>query len=243
MSSALLRVRAPAPAAIAILAIALTVAACSKGEPESGKPRPNAPLQYPKPVESTAPAPETNEALRERLARQEAASKMFDKPETPKPLPPKPENPKVDAPKAEGPLLAAPRIEPTRIEPPKAEPPRPEPLKPEPAKIEAPKVEAKTAPAAVEAAAPKPAAPSSAARLVTRVDPEFPREALKAGAHDGSVKARVTLDAAGAVTRVDIIEATPRRVFDRAVTNALSQWKYSEGAAGRQVDVEVAFKR
>jgi len=57
------------------------------------------------------------------------------------------------------------------------------------------------------------------------------------------VRARMTLDAAGGVTRVEIVESSPRRVFDRAVVRALSQWRYSDGAAGRTVDMEVAFKR
>jgi protein TonB len=230
MSSASLRVRAPAPTAIAILAIAFTVGACSKGEPESSKPRANAPLETPKTVEAPASVPESTEALRERLARQEAASKMFDKPQPPKaPEPAKPQPAKAEAPKPEAPKTQA------KIEPPKPEATKPEPPKAEPAKVDPPKVEPK--------APPKAAAPSNAARLVTRVDPEFPREAVKAGVNDGGVKARVTLDAAGAVTQVDIVEAVPRRIFDRAVTRALSQWKYSEGAAGRQVDVEVEFKR
>ena len=94
-----------------------------------------------------------------------------------------------------------------------------------------------------EIAAAKPAAPAHFVRLVTKVEPEFPREALQAGAERGAVRARLTLDAAGNVTQVDVVEAVPRRVFDRAVVRALSQWKYNEGAAGRLVEVEVAFKR
>jgi TonB family protein len=79
-------------------------------------------------------------------------------------------------------------------------------------------------------------------RLVNRVDPDFPREASSAGIEEGIVKARMTLDASGSVARVEIVEARPRRVFDRAVIRALSQWRYNEGAAGRTVDMEIAFK-
>jgi protein TonB len=56
------------------------------------------------------------------------------------------------------------------------------------------------------------------------------------------VRARLVLDANGGVTRVEILEAQPRRLFDRAVIRALSDWKYNEGAAGRTVTVELAFK-
>jgi protein TonB len=77
---------------------------------------------------------------------------------------------------------------------------------------------------------------------VSKVDPEFPREAQLASVEKGHVKARLTLDATGEVTRVDIVEANPRRVFDRAVTRSLSQWRYEPGSAGRTVDVELDFK-
>jgi protein TonB len=77
---------------------------------------------------------------------------------------------------------------------------------------------------------------------VSKVEPEFPREAQLASIDKGRVKARLTIDAGGEVTRVDIVEANPRRVFDRAVTRSLSQWRYEPGAAGRTVEVELDFK-
>jgi hypothetical protein len=40
-----------------------------------------------------------------------------------------------------------------------------------------------------------------------------------------------------------VVEAQPRRIFDRSVTRALSQWKFNEGANGRTFDTEVVFKR
>ena len=79
-------------------------------------------------------------------------------------------------------------------------------------------------------------------RPVSKVDPEFPREAQLASVDKGHVKARLTLDATGEVTRVDIVEANPRRVFDRTVTRSLSQWRYEPGSAGRTVEVDLDFK-
>ena len=76
-----------------------------------------------------------------------------------------------------------------------------------------------------------------------RIDPEFPRSALRAGAERGTVTARMTLDSDGKVTRVDIVQSEPRRVFDDAVTQALSRWRYPEGRSGRVVEVEVAFRQ
>jgi periplasmic protein TonB len=81
------------------------------------------------------------------------------------------------------------------------------------------------------------------AQLVSRVEPEFPREASQAGVDKGKVKARMTLDAKGEVVRVEILEATPRRIFDRAVTRTLSQWKFNAGPEGRQAEVEIDFTR
>ncbi|MFZ3322762.1 MAG: energy transducer TonB [Usitatibacter sp.] len=78
---------------------------------------------------------------------------------------------------------------------------------------------------------------------VSRVDPEFPREAISAGADTGKVKARMTIDATGEVTRVEIIEANPRRLFDRAVVKTLSQWKFSPGSEGRTMEIDVNFRR
>jgi protein TonB len=82
----------------------------------------------------------------------------------------------------------------------------------------------------------------AAPKLLTRVDLEFPREARAAGVERGTVKARMTLDASGEVVKVDIVDATPRRVFDRAVVRALSQWRYDAGENGRTVDVDLDFK-
>ncbi|MGE5615773.1 MAG: TonB family protein [Bacillota bacterium] len=80
-------------------------------------------------------------------------------------------------------------------------------------------------------------------RPVYKVDPEFPSEAARAGAVRGKVVARMTLDASGKVTNVEIVDALPRRLFDHAVQRALADWRYAEGTAGRVVEVEVAFRQ
>jgi protein TonB len=78
---------------------------------------------------------------------------------------------------------------------------------------------------------------------IHRVDPEFPGEAVRAGAQRGRVTARLTLDASGKVTHVEIVDALPRRLFDRAVLEALADWRYADGAAGRVVEIEIAFRQ
>ena len=205
------------PLSLAVLA-ALALAGCSQ-EPLPQKTRPAARIEAP--VSPSAPGThEIDPALKDRLARQEAAARLFER-NVLEPPPPR--------------TLETRSPEP----PPPSNPPEP------PPKFEAPK--ATPAPARIDLAAAKPstlaAAPAAAPRLITRVDPDFPREAIQAGVDKGTVKARVTLDETGAVTRVEVVEAYPRRVFDRAVTRALSQWRFNEGAAGRTVDTEVDFNR
>ena len=238
------------------IALAAILTACGKGDPSP------APKALPKAAATAAPAVpaksgEIDEALKERLARQEAAAKMFESkvlnPSPPAPPKAPPEESKAAAvppapqaaptpvaaaapPKSEPPKTELPKVGAPKVEPPKAEPSRP--ATPPSAPASAPRTDLA---AARPTQAPAPEAPAT--RLVSRVDPEFPREAASAGYEQGNVKARMTLDATGSVSRVEILAANPRRVFDRAVTRALSQWRYSAGAEGRTVDMEVDFRR
>lgn len=105
-------------------------------------------------------------------------------------------------------------------------------------------------PATVASAAPtaRPASPPTQAAspivsVVAREQPEFPREAVRQGVESGTVRARMTINAAGDVTNVAIVQAKPLRVFDRAVIASLSRWKFNPGADGRNYDTEVAFQR
>jgi protein TonB len=75
------------------------------------------------------------------------------------------------------------------------------------------------------------------------VQPEFPREAISAGAEKGHVRARLTIDSSGEVTRVEIVESNPRRLFDRAVVKTLSQWRYAPGPDARSTEIDVDFQR
>jgi protein TonB len=53
----------------------------------------------------------------------------------------------------------------------------------------------------------------------------------------------VTIDGTGEVKHVEILEANPRRVFDRAVTRALVEWHFNTGNDGRFYDVDIDFQR
>jgi bla regulator protein BlaR1 len=60
---------------------------------------------------------------------------------------------------------------------------------------------------------------------IRTVAPIYPRHALAQGI-EGEVTVRFTIAANGAVVEPEVIAATPRRVFDRAVLTALREWHY-----------------
>ena len=78
--------------------------------------------------------------------------------------------------------------------------------------------------------------------VVAREQPEFPREAMRAGIDTGNVRAKLSINAAGDVTEVTILQAQPPRVFDRSVKQALQRWKFNAGADGRSYETDVGFK-
>lgn len=60
---------------------------------------------------------------------------------------------------------------------------------------------------------------------IVRMDPKYPVQAARDGIN-GYVKFRVTVLEDGTVGDVEIIEAEPKRVFDREVIRAVKRWKY-----------------
>ncbi len=94
--------------------------------------------------------------------------------------------------------------------------------------------------AAPAAARPAPAPAAREIKLVNRVEPIFPRGV---DADRGTVRARLQVNASGAVTGVEIVEANPRRVFDRSVTAALQQWRYEPTGEAFSTMAEISFSR
>ena len=105
-----------------------------------------------------------------------------------------------------------------------------------------PVVIAPPAPPVVEAppAPPKPAIRRGAVPI-ERVEPIYPREAIKDNIASGKVVARLQVDEKGLVTNVTIVEANPRRVFDREVIKALSQWKFKPEGDRYIAEIEITF--
>ena len=97
-------------------------------------------------------------------------------------------------------------------------------------------------PTAVATNTPARLAPAAAReiKLVTRVEPQFPRGFDDAS---GTVRARLRVDSLGTVTGVEIVEANPPRVFDRNVRSALQQWRYEPTGEAFSTMAEIKFNR
>lgn len=87
-----------------------------------------------------------------------------------------------------------------------------------------------------------PPAPTPELRAIRRPRPRFPAAALREGVRDGRVLAQIAVNADGSVGAVEIVEATPHRVFDKEVRRALSGWRYEAPGQPRTTRVEFVFK-
>jgi hypothetical protein len=72
--------------------------------------------------------------------------------------------------------------------------------------------------------------------------PQYPALALHRGIEEGFVKANLSIDAEGDVTRVDIVE-TSSSVFVQEAKVTLANYKYPPGAEARTVQEVIRFKR
>jgi len=147
---------------------------------------------------------------------------------------------------------------PKKIEIPKAPPPPEQPYIPPPdipppvtntePVIAAPTITPPVEPHVIEAPPPPaPPPPKPAIRrgsqlvVVDKVDPVFPKKAIRDGVESGKVLARLQVDEKGLVTDVKIVEAKPPRVFDAEVIRALSLWKFKAEGDRYVAEVEVNF--
>ncbi|MFT5814315.1 MAG: protein TonB [Psychroserpens sp.] len=82
---------------------------------------------------------------------------------------------------------------------------------------------------------------------IVRIEPKYPIQAARDG-KEGWVTLSFTINEIGGVEDVDVIEAEPKRVFDKEAKRALRKWKYKpkvvDGKAMRQpgLTVRLDFK-
>jgi len=82
---------------------------------------------------------------------------------------------------------------------------------------------------------------------IVRIEPKYPMQAARDG-KEGWVKLSFTINEIGGVEDVEVIEAQPKRVFDKEAKRALRKWKYKpkvvDGKAMRQagLSVQLDFK-
>jgi protein TonB len=141
------------------------------------------------------------------------------------------------------------------IEPPKAQPvvqpyvPPPDippPQAPSEPVISAPSITPPAEPHVIAPPAPPaPPTPKPAIRKgitpISKVDPIYPREAIRAGVARGKVVARLFIDEKGLVTDVRIVEADPPGVFDKEVRRALALWKFQAEGEKFVGEVDLTF--
>jgi protein TonB len=76
--------------------------------------------------------------------------------------------------------------------------------------------------------------------LVQAEAPEFPRAAQRREI-EGHVVVRYNVSADGAVSDVEVVEATPAGVFERSVMRALESWQYATGPGAEGVERRFDF--
>jgi protein TonB len=82
---------------------------------------------------------------------------------------------------------------------------------------------------------------------IVRIEPKYPIQAARDG-KEGWVKLSFTINEIGGVEDVKVIEAQPKRVFDKEARRALRKWKYKpkvvDGKALKQpgLTVQLDFK-
>jgi len=78
-------------------------------------------------------------------------------------------------------------------------------------------------------------------KVLKKVPPEFPASAVKKGIKTGSVKAQISIGGDGKVTEVNIVESTPAKVFDKAVIEALMEWRFEGNGAKQSHELKLVF--
>jgi protein TonB len=88
-----------------------------------------------------------------------------------------------------------------------------------------------------------PAHAQAVPKVLKKVPPEFPEEAIRKKVSEGVIKAKLSVDGSGSVTNVEVVEATPAKakVFSEAAIAALSKWKFESTGKGETFEIKLVF--
>jgi protein TonB len=125
---------------------------------------------------------------------------------------------------------------------PKVQPPRPQTMTPAEVTgpqigIGGPEIEFDNAPVNTQFVTPK----DSGATAIVRVDPKYPIEAAREGT-EGWVDLAFSIDKAGNVIDAQVINAEPKRIFNREALRALKGWKYRPKIENGQAVVQTGLQ-
>ena len=83
---------------------------------------------------------------------------------------------------------------------------------------------------------------SCGAKVKKRINPEYPRAAVKKGIKRGWVVVAVEVDDTGKVSQISVVDSEPKDIFDDVSVNALKQWQFVAAANGLRCKVLVEFQ-
>jgi protein TonB len=75
------------------------------------------------------------------------------------------------------------------------------------------------------------------ARPIVRVEPKYPIVAAQEGL-EGWVHLSFSITSSGTVSKIQVIEAQPKRVFNQAAKRALAKWKYKPNIFAGKAQVQ-----
>lgn len=80
-------------------------------------------------------------------------------------------------------------------------------------------------------------------KVLKKVPPEFPSDAVRHGIDKGVLKAHVTVDGGGLVTEVSIVDTQPpkAKVLNGTVIEALKEWKFEGSGKQSSFDLVVVL--